>query len=57
MRIEWGVMTRSGEFWRGPMTEDEAREWVSEAVKDGFLPGAFVICRRAVADWTLDSTP
>ena len=54
MRIEWGVMRRSGELWRGPMTEEEAREWVSEAVEDGISPGAFVVCRRAVADWTPD---
>lgn len=54
MHIEWGVMTRSGELWRGPMAEDEAREWVDEAVEDGIHPGVFVVCRRAVADWAPD---
>ena len=52
--IEWGVMKRNGEFWRGPMTESEAREWVREAVEDGMKPGVFVVCRRAVGDWSPD---
>ena len=50
--IEWGVMTRAGELWRGPMTEVEAREWVREAVEeDGIRPGAFVVARRPVGPW------
>lgn len=55
--FEYGVMRRSGELWRGPMSEGEARKWVREAIEDGFKPGAFVVARREVGSWTPESKP
>jgi hypothetical protein len=65
MSVEWGVAcdTEPGELHRGPMSEDEAREWVREwdvmaekaqARKDisaRARKGMFVVVRREVGPW------
>jgi hypothetical protein len=53
-RIEWGVYYAT-EFWRGPMTEQEAREWVAGWEEDGGRPGAFYVVSRPVGEWTREN--
>lgn len=48
--VEWGIVHRLSpdDLHRGPMTEEQARDWVREWVEDGGVPEAFLIVRRAV---------
>lgn len=54
MDIEYAVLRRDGELWRGPISQEEARKWVQEAIEDGFKRGAFVVGRRPVGRWSPD---
>lgn len=36
---------------RGPMTEQEAYDWVREAIEDGFRPDYFYVAHRKVGPW------
>jgi hypothetical protein len=39
------------ELHRGPMTRDEAREWIREFEADGGRTGTFVLIERYVSAW------
>lgn len=57
MSVEWGVARDSepNELHRGPMSEDEAREWIREwedmAENSPARKGMFVVICREVGPW------
>lgn len=52
--VEWGVMHhRMPGLHRGPMSREEAEEWIAEAVEDGFHPNVFVLVSRTVSEWAV----
>lgn len=53
-RAEYGIMhvRIPGELHRGPMTHEEAREWIDELVEMGAKPDAFYVVSRDVSDWS-----
>lgn len=55
--LEWGIVHKRTpeELHRGPMTEEQAREWVSEWDKEIGNPGLFLIVNREVSPWRLES--
>lgn len=52
-KYEFGVMfdRYPGELHRGPMSEQEAVNWVREFEEDGGRPGAFFVAERKVGPW------
>jgi hypothetical protein len=52
-RVEFGIVydRYPDELYRGPMTGDEAREWIEKVEADGFRPGAFVMVSRVIGPW------
>jgi hypothetical protein len=56
MTTEYGVVHHLSSFddlHRGPMTRQEAIEWVTEFEGDGGRPGAFLVVSRELTDWSL----
>lgn len=52
----WSVVYQ--EIWRSGLTKAEAQEWVDEVAaylaEGADINNLFVVCRRPVAEWSLD---
>lgn len=36
---------------RGPMPEEDARDWIKDAESEGIRKGAFLLARRSISPW------
>ena len=49
---EYAVFRRvSGATHRGPMTEQDAHEWIAEWIDWGGKPDVFYVMRRKISPW------
>lgn len=55
--VEWCIIHPSypDEAHRGPMSEAEARTWLSEFESDGGREGLFYVASRRVSHWKRES--
>lgn len=53
MRHEYGIIWvhNPDELHRGPMTYEEANQWIQEFEDDGGVEGVFTIVQREIGDW------
>jgi hypothetical protein len=49
---EWGVRCEHyAEIHKGPVSEQEARDWIQERIDEGGREGSFILVRRPVGTW------